>query len=92
MGSVIYTPTCQPVEATMHVKETARDSATIEGLQAEVNLLNRRVAKLTAENAGLYWRSPLDPLRGKAWPGMGNYKLLSIVLIGVMVVLYWWFK
>ena len=53
MGSVIYTPTCQPVEATMHVKETARDSATIEGLQAEVNLLNRRVAKLTAENAEL---------------------------------------
>jgi hypothetical protein len=37
----------------MQVKEPARDSATIENLQAEIKVLNRRVAKLTAENAEL---------------------------------------
>ena len=49
-------------------------------------------ASLTKENLNLYWRSPLDPLKGQAWKGLGNYKLLSLLLIGIMVVLYWVFK
>ena len=46
----------------------------------------------TDESKVLYWKSPWEPLKGKAWPGMGNYKLLSLLLLGIMVVLYWIFK
>ena len=40
----------------------------------------------------LYWASPLEPLREKGWPGIGNYKLLSVLLIGGMAVLYHFFR
>jgi SSS family solute:Na+ symporter len=40
----------------------------------------------------LYWKSPLDPLREKGWPGLGNYKFLGGVLLTVMMVLYWIFR
>ncbi|MEC8336927.1 MAG: sodium:solute symporter [Planctomycetota bacterium] len=40
----------------------------------------------------LYWASPLEPLREKGWPGIGNYKLLSVLLIGGMAVLYSFFR
>jgi SSS family solute:Na+ symporter len=46
----------------------------------------------TEESQGLYWKSPLDPLRGQAWKGLGNYKLLSVLLIAIMVLLYWVFR
>jgi solute:Na+ symporter, SSS family len=46
----------------------------------------------TDESKVLYWKSPWEPLKGKAWPGIGNYKLLSLLLLGIMVVLYWIFK
>jgi SSS family solute:Na+ symporter len=46
----------------------------------------------TDESKVLYWKSPWEPLKGKAWPGIGNYKLLSVLLLGIMVVLYWIFK
>jgi SSS family solute:Na+ symporter len=49
-------------------------------------------ATVTKENSDLYWRSPLEPLMGKAWKGIGNYKLLSLLLIAIMVFLYWIFK
>ncbi|MFA4980302.1 MAG: sodium:solute symporter, partial [Sphingobacterium sp.] len=26
----------------------------------------------TAQSRDLYWKNPMDPLRGKAWPGIGN--------------------
>ncbi|AEW00058.1 sodium:solute symporter [Niastella koreensis] len=48
--------------------------------------------KHTAESATLYWKSPLEPLQGKAWRGLGNYKLQSALLIVLMVVLYFIFK
>jgi solute:Na+ symporter, SSS family len=41
--------------------------------------------------SGLYWNSPLDPLREKGWHGIGNYRLLAVALLGVMAVLYWIF-
>ena len=40
----------------------------------------------------LYWSSPLEPLREKGWPGIGNYKLLSVLLLGGMAVLYYLFR
>jgi SSS family solute:Na+ symporter len=46
----------------------------------------------TDESKVLYWKSPWEPLKGKAWTGIGNYKLLSLLLLGIMVVLYWIFK
>jgi SSS family solute:Na+ symporter len=40
----------------------------------------------------LYWKSPLEPLKAAGWPGIGNYKLLSGILIVLMTVLYYVFK
>ncbi|MCH5598057.1 sodium:solute symporter [Niabella ginsengisoli] len=46
----------------------------------------------TVESAQLYWKSPLEPLQSPGWRGLGNYKVLSFLLIAVMAVLYWVFK
>ncbi|MBN2316544.1 MAG: sodium:solute symporter [Sedimentisphaerales bacterium] len=43
---------------------------------------------LTDENSKLVWKSPLEPLREKGWPGIGNYKLLSGALALTMIALY----
>jgi SSS family solute:Na+ symporter len=48
--------------------------------------------KHTAESAVLYWKSPWEPLRGAAWKGLGNYKVLSVLLIFIMAVLFWIFR
>ena len=45
----------------------------------------------TSESAGLYWKSPWEPLRRPAWSGLGNYKLLSAALLLTMAVLYMFF-
>lgn len=42
----------------------------------------------TAESKELYWKNPLEPLRGEAWKGFGNYKVLSGILLLIVVVLY----
>jgi len=42
-------------------------------------------------NSKLYWSHPLDPLKDKGWPGIGNYKFLSLLLIGIMAILYYIF-
>jgi len=42
----------------------------------------------TEESKTLFWKSPWEPLQDKGWKGMGNYKVLSILLLGVMIVLY----
>ncbi|WP_312335932.1 sodium:solute symporter [Sphingobacterium sp.] len=42
----------------------------------------------TVQSRDLYWKSPIDPLRGKAWPGIGNYRILSALLLAIVVILY----
>ncbi len=46
----------------------------------------------TAESTTLYWKSPWEPLQGKAWDGIGNYKLLSLLLLSVTAILYYLFR
>ena len=40
----------------------------------------------------LYWRSPGEPLQSPGWKEIGNYKILAVGLLVVMVVLFWWFR
>jgi SSS family solute:Na+ symporter len=42
----------------------------------------------TADSILLVWDKPMDCLKDKGWPGIGNYKLLSAILFVVMVALY----
>lgn len=42
----------------------------------------------TPESSKLYWKSPLEPLQSPGWAGIGNYKLLSLLLLLVMGVLF----
>ncbi|MBP7935210.1 MAG: sodium:solute symporter [Phycisphaerae bacterium] len=42
----------------------------------------------SAEKDALCWSSPLAALRGEAWPGLGNYRVLATILFVIMVALY----
>jgi len=42
----------------------------------------------TPTSARLVWAHPLECLQSPGWPGIGNYKLLALVLFVVMVALY----
>lgn len=46
----------------------------------------------TEESARLFWKSPWEPLRSQSWSGLGNYKVLSVLLILIMSVLFWIFR
>ncbi|MGN6510859.1 MAG: sodium:solute symporter family transporter, partial [Chitinophaga sp.] len=46
----------------------------------------------TTQSRELFWKSAWEPLQGKGWSGLGNYKTLSVLLILVMGVLYWFFR
>lgn len=46
----------------------------------------------SAESELLYWKSPLEPLRGAAWKGMGNYRVLTGILLVIVTMLYVIFK
>jgi len=48
--------------------------------------------KHTVVSETLYWKSPLDAIKGTGWNGIGNYKVLTIILLGIMAVLYWKFQ
>ncbi|MFB2121541.1 sodium:solute symporter [Parapedobacter sp. 2B3] len=45
-----------------------------------------------AVSGTLYWKSPWEPLRRPAWKGLGNYKLLSALLLMTMAILYVFFN
>ncbi|QEC53057.1 SSS family solute:Na+ symporter [Anseongella ginsenosidimutans] len=45
----------------------------------------------TAESKALFWKNPFQPLTRPGWTGMGNYKVLSGLLLLIMVVLYSFF-
>ncbi|MBS1577286.1 MAG: sodium:solute symporter [Bacteroidetes bacterium] len=46
----------------------------------------------TEDSEKLYWKSIWEPLKERGWPGIGNYKVLSFLLVAVMVALYWVFR
>ncbi|MBO9619581.1 MAG: sodium:solute symporter [Niabella sp.] len=46
----------------------------------------------TEDSSRLYWKSVWEPLQSKGWKGIGNYKILSSLLIVLMAVLYWFFR
>jgi SSS family solute:Na+ symporter len=45
-----------------------------------------------ASKERLYWRSLKEPLQSKGWPGIGNYKTLSIILLLLMIALFYAFR
>ncbi|HPR82837.1 MAG TPA: sodium/solute symporter [Pontiellaceae bacterium] len=47
-----------------------------------------RPEELTEARRALIWNHPLDALKDKGWPGLGNYKFLAALLFVVMIVLY----
>jgi len=47
--------------------------------------------KHTEESIKLVWKNPLEALRDKGWPGLGNYKFLSVALFATMGVCYLFF-
>jgi SSS family solute:Na+ symporter len=46
----------------------------------------------TTESKTLYWKSIAEPLKEPGWKGIGNYKLLSVLLLAVMGFLFWKFR
>ena len=40
----------------------------------------------------LYWTSLREPLQNPGWRGLGNYKVLSGLLLIIMIVLFWIFR
>ena len=45
----------------------------------------------TAESEALVWKNPWAAVRGTAWAGIFDYRLVAAVLVAVMIVLYVWF-
>jgi SSS family solute:Na+ symporter len=46
----------------------------------------------TAESRLLFWKSPFESLENPGWKGIGNYKTLSIILLGIMTALFYVFR
>lgn len=46
--------------------------------------------KHSAASEKLVWNSPLEALQGKPWPGIGNYKFLSALLVLCLIGIYLW--
>jgi SSS family solute:Na+ symporter len=44
--------------------------------------------EMTEEKARLVWASPLEALRGPAWKGLGNFRVLTGLLVVSLVVIY----
>jgi len=54
----------------------------------QIILSYRYPVQHSAESEQLYWKSPLEPLRGAAWKGIGNYRVLSGLLLAIVTILY----
>lgn len=48
--------------------------------------------EVSPEASSLCWKTPLEPLADKGWPGIRNYKFLAALLLSTMVVLYYLFR
>ncbi len=48
--------------------------------------------KHTAASQRLVWATPWASLKGEAWPGLGNYKVLAALLAVTMLILYAMFR
>jgi solute:Na+ symporter, SSS family len=59
-------------------------------LQVLITLASRQ--PVPEESARLCWASPLEPLRAEGWRGIGNYKVLAMLVVGVMIALYACFR
>ena len=46
----------------------------------------------TPQSAELVWKSAWEPLKSPGWPGVGNYKFLTFVLLGSSAAIYWLFS
>jgi hypothetical protein len=46
----------------------------------------------TAQRDALVWKTPLEPLRGRSWRYLGNYRVLAALLLLTMIGLYWHFR
>ncbi len=47
-----------------------------------------RPATAAQRATAVCWRSPLEPLRAPGWPGVANYKVLSVLVLAGMTALY----
>ncbi|MCS4226159.1 sodium:solute symporter [Sphingobacterium sp. BIGb0165] len=54
----------------------------------QIILSYRYPVQHSAESEQLYWKSPLEPLSGIAWKGIGNYRVLSGLLLAIVTILY----
>ena len=56
-------------------------------------ILSYCLPKLPEEDSQrLYWANPLDALKSAGWPGLGDYRVLSALVVAVMLALYWTFR
>lgn len=59
-------------------------------IQVALTLFSKQ--PVPADSQALCWNSLLEPLQAKGWPGIGNYKVLSALLLVIMAVLYFVFR
>jgi len=58
----------------------------------QISFSYRYPVQHNTESSQLYWKSPWEPLHGAALKGIGNYKVLSALLLMIIGVLYYVFK
>jgi SSS family solute:Na+ symporter len=58
----------------------------------QISFSYRYPVQHNTESSQLYWKSPWEPLHGAALKGIGNYKVLSTLLLMIIGVLYYVFK
>jgi SSS family solute:Na+ symporter len=55
-------------------------------LQVAISLISKQRPSESAQ--ALAWGHPLEALADQGWKGLGNYKILSLILIAVLVTVY----